>query len=307
MTAKRMTKVFSALFGAGLLIALIFATMGCGSDSSSSGSTAKPADNRSGSIQVKGSDTMINLAQMWAEDYMGTYPKVNIAVTGGGSGTGITAFINGTTDIADSSREMKQQEKDDAKAKGNEAVENKVALDGIAFIVNKGNGINELTKDQLADIFSGKITDWKDVGGKPGQIVLLSRESNSGTHVFVKEFIINKGKSDSKIEFAASALLMPSSQAIYDETKQNPQAIGYVGLGYAKEDVKVLKIKKDAASAGVLPSASTVQDGTYPVSRPLFMYTKKGAPQSITDYLAWVQGPEGQKIVEDLEFVPLKK
>lgn len=299
-------KISGGLVAALMLMAgLLLAGSGCGN--STTGTSANAGGARSGSLQVKGSDTMINLAQKWAEDYMNAYPQVNVAVTGGGSGTGITALINGTTDIADSSREMKQQEKDDAKARGNEAVENKVALDGIAIVVNRDNKVAELTKDQLADIFAGAVTDWKDVGGDPGQIVLLSRESNSGTHVFFKEFIINKGKSDSKIEFAASALLMPSSQAIYDEAKQNPKAIGYVGLGYAKSEVKVLKVKKDTASAGVTPSAATVQDGSYPVSRPLFMYTKKGAAQSVQDYIDWIKGPDGQKIVEELEFVPLKK
>lgn len=301
MTAKRFIKVFGGLLAAGLMAALLFAAVGCGNQSSSAGG------GKSGSIQVKGSDTMVNLAQMWAEDYMKTSPEVNIAVTGGGSGTGITAIINGTTDIADSSREMKQQEKDDAKAKGIEVVENKVALDGIAVVVNPANKVADLTVDQLADIFSGKVTDWQDVGGEPGQIVILSRESNSGTHVFFKEHILNKGKSDGKVEYASSALLLPSSQAIVDEAKQNPKAIGYVGLGYVKDGIRALKVKKDASATGIAPSVDTVQGGTYPVSRPLYMYTKKGAPQTVQDYLDWITGTEGQKVVQDLEFVPLKK
>ena len=301
MTAKRFVGCFCGPLAAGLLVALVFAAIGCGNSSNGS------AGGNNGSIQVKGSDTMVNLAQMWAEDYMKINPQVNIAVTGGGSGTGITAIINGTTDIADSSREMKQQEKDDAKAKGIEVVENKVALDGIAVVVNKDNKVGELSVDQLADIFSGKITDWKDVGGDPGQIVILSRESNSGTHVFFKEHILNKGKSDGKVEYASSALLLPSSQAIVDEVKQNPKGIGYIGLGYVKGDIKALKVKKEAASAAVMPTVSSVQDGSYPVSRPLFMYTKQGASQTVQDYLTWIKSPEGQKVVEQLEFVPLKQ
>ncbi|MFA5801036.1 MAG: PstS family phosphate ABC transporter substrate-binding protein [Thermoleophilia bacterium] len=301
MTAKRFTKGFFALLAAGLMAAFMFAVAGCGNQNSSAGG------GKSGSIQVKGSDTMVNLAQMWAEDYMKDNPQVNIAVTGGGSGTGITAIINGTTDIADASREMKQKEKDDAKANGVEVVENKVALDGIAIVVNMDNGISELSIDQLADIFSGKVTDWKDVGGTPGQIVILSRESNSGTHVFFKEHILNKGKSDGKVEYASSALLLPSSQAIVDEVKQNPRGIGYVGLGYVKGDLKSLKVKKDDASAAVTATVASVQDGSYPVSRPLYMYTKQGASQTVQDYLAWIKSPAGQKVVEDLEFVPLKK
>jgi len=304
MTTKRLTRSFAAFLSAGLLIALVFAAIGCGDQNSSTGSAG---GGKSGSIQVKGSDTMVNLAQMWAEDYMKENPQVNIAVTGGGSGTGITAIINGTTDIANSSREMKQKEKDDAKSKGIEVVENKVALDGIAVVVSKDNKVSELSVDQLADIFSGKITDWKDVGGDPGQIVILSRESNSGTHVFFKEHILNKGKSDGKVEYASSALLLPSSQAIVDEVKQNPRGIGYVGLGYLESNIKALKVKKDAASTGVTPTAASVQDGSYPVSRPLYMYSKPGASQTVQDYLTWIKGSEGQKVVEQLEFVPLKK
>src|SRR5659263_205289 len=157
MTVNRLIKVLSASLAAVLMSVLVFTVMGCGNQNTAGG-------GKSGSIQVKGSDTMVNLAQMWAEDYMKTNPQVNIAVTGGGSGTGITAIINGTTDIADSSREMKQQEKDDAQAKGIEVVENKVALDGIAVVVNPANKVADLSVDQLADIFSGKITDWQDVG-----------------------------------------------------------------------------------------------------------------------------------------------
>ncbi len=303
MTIKSTTKGIVAVLAAGFALALAISAAGCGNQNTANGGGA----SKGGAIQVKGSDTMVNLAQMWAEDYMKAYPQVNIAVTGGGSGTGITAMINGTTDVADSSREMKAQEKDDAKAKGIDVVENKVALDGIAVIVSKGNKIADLSIDQLADIFSGKITDWKDVGGEPGQIVILSRESNSGTHVFFKEHILNKGKSDGKVEYASSALLLPSSQAIVDEVAQNPKGIGYVGLGYVKGDIKALKVKKDATSTAISPTVASVQDGTYPVSRPLYMYTKQGASSTVQEYLDWIKGPEGQKIVEQLEFVPLTK
>ncbi|MDO8735554.1 MAG: phosphate ABC transporter substrate-binding protein [Thermoleophilia bacterium] len=304
MTVKSSIRIIGTFLAAGLMIGLAFAAFGCGNQNTSAGGAG---GSKGGAIQVKGSDTMVNLAQMWAEDYMKENPQVNIAVTGGGSGTGITAIINGTTDVADSSREMKQKEKDDAAAKGVEVVENKVALDGIAVVVNSSNGVGELSVDQLADIFSGKITDWQEVGGSPGQIVILSRESNSGTHVFFKEHILNKGKSDGKVEYASSALLLPSSQAIVDEVKQNPKGIGYVGLGYVDDSIKAVKVKKDATSTAVTPTVATVQDGSYPVSRPLYMYSKQGASQTVQDYLAWIKGPEGQKVVEQLEFVPLTK
>ena len=297
-TAMAKRKLGAALALAGTA-ALLLTAAGCGNSASTGGG--------SGSIQVKGSDTMVNLAQKWAEDYMTTNPQVSIAVTGGGSGTGITAMINGTTDIANSSREMKSKEKDEAKARGIEVEEHKVGLDGIAVIVHPTNKVTEVTIDQLADIFAGKITNWKDVGGEPGDIVVLSRESNSGTHVFFKEHVLNKGKSDGTVEFGPSTLLMPSSQAIYDEAAQNQRAIGYVGLGYVKDRVRAKKVKKDAASPAVAPTIATVQSGEYPVSRPLYMYTKKGASQTVLDYLAWIKSDEGQKVVEELEFVPLKK
>lgn len=300
---KQKTGLLAKKLGAALAVAgtaaLLLSAVGCGGDGSTTDGGA------SGSIQVKGSDTMVNLAQKWAEDYMNENPQVSIAVTGGGSGTGITAMINGTTDVANSSREMKSKEKDEAKAKGIEVVEHKVGLDGIAVIVNPANKVTELSVEQLAGIFSGKIRDWSEVGGEAGEIVVLSRESNSGTHVFFKEHVLNGGKSDGTVEFGPSTLLMPSSQAIYDETAQNPRAIGYVGLGYAKEKIETVKVKKDAASPAVAPTVATVQSGEYPVARPLFMYTKKGAPQLILDYVAWIKGPEGQKTVEELEFVPL--
>lgn len=302
MTVKSLIRVFATLLAAGLMIALASAAIGCGNQDSTGGA----GGSKGGAIQVKGSDTMVNLAQRWAEDYMKDNPQVNIAVTGGGSGTGITAMINGTTDIADASREMKDKEKAEASSKGIEVVENRVALDGIAVVVNTENSVSELSVDQLADIFSGKITDWQEVGGSPGQIVILSRESNSGTHVFFKEHILNKG-TDGKVEFASSALLMPSTQAIVDEVKQNPQGIGYVGLGYVTGDLKALKIKKDSTSTAVTPTVASVQDGSYPVARPLYMYTKQGASQTVQDYLTWITGPDGQKVVEELEFVPLNK
>lgn len=280
---------------------LLAAAGGCGGNAAGPG-----ALSRGGVIQVKGSDTMVNLAQMWAEKYMDENRQTVIAVTGGGSGTGITAMINGTTDIATSSREMKGKEKDKAGDKGIEVVEHKVGLDGIAVIVHPSNPVSELSIDQLAGIFSGRITDWKDIGGEPGPIVVLSRESNSGTHVFFKEHVLNKGRSDGGVEFGADTLLLPSSQAIYDEAVQNPKTIGYVGLGYARDNVKALEVEKDEATPAVTPSVITVQNGDYPISRPLYMYTKKDAPQSVLDFLDWIKGSEGQQVVGDLEFVPLK-
>ena len=275
---------------AALAISLLAAVAGCGETTSLNGS--------GGAIQVKGSDTMVNLAQMWAEDYMNERPDTSIAVTGGGSGTGISAMINGTTDMANASREMKDKEKEQASGQGIEVEEHKVALDGIAVLVHPDNPVNTLTTNQLAGIFTGRITDWSDVGGSAGPIVILSRESNSGTHVFFKEHILDNE------EYSPEALLMPSSQAIFEEVKQNPNGIGYVGMGYIQEGVRAVKVSKDNA-AGVLPSIETVQSGEYPISRPLYIYITKDASQAVTDYLDWILGDEGQAIVLQLDFVPL--
>lgn len=268
---------------------------------------AKRKEEGAGVIQVKGSDTMVNLGQRWAEVYMEKYPQVNIAVTGGGSGTGIAAMINGTADIAESSRQMKAEEKEAAKRNGITVVENVVALDGLSVAINLTNPIAELIIDQLADIFTGKVTNWKELGGPNKEIVALSRESNSGTHVYFKEQVLRKGNEKGPEEFGPAVLLMPSSQAIADEIAQNPNAIGYFGLGYLSRKVKGLKVKKGATSPVVTPTIKTVQSREYPISRPLFFYTKKDSPKVVQDYLRWVLSEESQQVVLELDFVPLKK
>jgi len=283
---------------AGLLLVAIVFSAGCtaGQNSLSKGE---------GFIQAKGSDTMVNLSQMWAEDYMETSPDVVIAVTGGGSGTGISSMINGTASIANTSRAMKDKERDLAAGQDIDVVENLVALDGIAVVVHPDNPVEELTIDQLADIFAGEITDWSQVGGDAGDIVLLSRESNSGTHVFFKEHVLNQGDSKGGVEYAPQALLMPSSQTIFEEASQNPQAIGYVGMGYVLDGVRALKVSKGEGQPGILPSIQTVQDDSYPISRPLYIYSRTDSARDVLDFLEWIRGPEGQAIVLELDFVPL--
>jgi phosphate transport system substrate-binding protein len=254
-------------------------------------------------LEIKGSDTMVNLNQKWAEEFMKENPKVQIAVTGGGSGTGIAAMINGTTDIAATSRKMKPEEIQKARTKGIKIETHVVALDGLAVAVNPNNPINTLTFDQLAAIFTGQIRNWKEVGGPDKKIVLLSRESNSGTHVFFKEKVLQA--KNPQAEFSPEAQLMPSSQAIADELKVNEAAIGYFGLGYSR-GLKLLKIKKDGDSAGIKPSIKTVQNKTYPIWRPLYWHLKKDAPALARRLLNWVLSKKGQKIVKELDFVPLK-
>jgi len=267
--------------------------------------TAK-AEDLKGSIQIKGSDTMVNLGQAWAEEFSKKNPGVNAAVTGGGSGTGISAMISGTADIAISSRTMKEKEINKAKQNGIEPFEIKSALDGLAVVAHPSNPVSQLTIDQLSDIFTGKIKNWKEVGGNNLQIVILSREINSGTHVYFKEHVLRKGDEKSVEEFSPMALLMSSSQAIAEEVSQNPNAIGYYGMGYISQKQKVIFVAKDANSPYVGPVMENVQDNSYPISRPLLLYTK-GQPQGIVKaFVDFALSAEGQEIVKKTDFVPVK-
>jgi len=259
------------------------------------------------SIQVKGSDTMVNLAQAWAEKYMQENPGDFVAVTGGGSGTGISSLISGTCDIANASRTIKEKEIALAKQRGINPFEIKVGLDGLAVVVNPKNPVTKLTIDQLAQIFTGKITNWKEGGGRDAKIVILSREVNSGTHVYFKEHVIRKGNPEGKEEFASGALLLSSSQAIADEVAQNPAAIGYYGMGYISSKQKPIMVAKDEKSEYEVPSIENVINGKYPISRPLFIYTN-GQPQGLVKkFVDFALSKEGQDIVLATDFVPVNK
>ena len=285
----------SSHFVIGTTLTLLLLLSGCGKRS-----------NQLNSLQIKGSDTMVNLGQAWAEAYMKQNPGTSIAVTGGGSGTGISAMVNNTCDIAEVSREMKESEIKLIESKGFTPKKIIVALDGLAVIVNPANKISELTIGQLADVFTGKIKNWKELGGRDAKIVLLSREVNSGTHVYFKEHVLRHGKADGKEEFAAEALLLSSSQAIADEVSQNQDAIGYYGMGYITAKEKALKVAKDKSSPYEAPTMENVISGAYPISRPLLMYTK-GEPQGLAKtFIEYVLSPAGQQVVQKLDFVPVK-
>ncbi|MFH0991193.1 MAG: PstS family phosphate ABC transporter substrate-binding protein [bacterium] len=277
------------------LVPLILLLIGC------KGKT----DEKKNSIQIKGSDTMVNLGQAWAEEYMKLNPGSSIAVTGGGSGTGISSLINNTCDIAEVSREMKENEIKMAESKGIEPKEIKVALDGLAVVVNLQNPVAGLTIDQLDDIFTGKIKNWNEVGGKDGKIVLLSREVNSGTHVYFKEHIVRKGDAKGKEEFSPEALLLPSSQAISDEVATNVNAIGYFGMGYLSPKEKAVKVAKDKSSPFVPPTIENVVSNAYPISRPLLMYTKGEPVGLVKSFIDYILSPAGQDLVKKLDFVPV--
>ena len=283
-----------------LLIASLF-LISCGSTS-----TDTTSNSPTQYIENKGSDTIVNLALAWAEEYQAEYPDIRISVTGGGSGTGIAALINNTVDIANASRQIKDEEVAEAQAKGVSPVEHVIARDAIAVIVNPENPVRELTLQQISDIYSGVITNWSEVGGEDRPIVKLSRETNSGTHVYFLETVLRLGDKENKTLFSTDTLLLPSSEGIIAEVRQNPNAIGYDGLGYVPDDLVMIAIAKEAGGAYVLPAIETVNDKSYPIARDLYMYTNGEPTGVVKEYLDWILSAEAQEIVAELGFVPAK-
>lgn len=274
-----------------------------GSRASAAGSSGgAPAETFT--LQNTGSDTLVNLALAWAERYMEIHPEVRISVTGGGSGTGIASLINGTIQIANASREMSAEEIAAAKKNGIDPVRFTVALDAIAVVENPENPVAGLTVRQVSDMYTGRFRRWSQVGGEDRPVVLLSRESNSGTYVYFLEQVVRRGDPKGAELFSPETLLMPSSEGITAEVRQNPNAIGYDGLGYVTADMKKVAIARGEKAPYVLPSAQSVRDGSYPVSRPLFMYTAGQPDGRIKAYLDWVMH-DGQHLVKELGFVPL--
>ena len=250
-------------------------------------------------ITIKGSDTMVILSQQWAEAYMKKHPETTIQVTGGGSGVGIAALINGSTDIANSSRPMKPGELEKIKAKYNKnGIEIACAKDGLSVFLNKGNVVSELTVEQIGAIFSGKITNWKQVGGADAKIQLYGRESSSGTFEFFKEHVV-------KTDFSPSCQTLPGTAAIVNAVKKDKYSIGYGGAAYA-EDVKDCKVKKDAKSKGILPTAANIKNKTYPISRYLYMYLKSKPTGETKKFIDWILGSEGQKMIATVGYFPVK-
>jgi phosphate transport system substrate-binding protein len=275
--------------------------------SCASGAAQAASDAPAQYIENKGSDTIVNLALAWAEKYQAEHPDVRISVTGGGTGTGIAALLNGTVGIANASRKIKSEELTEAESKGINPVEHIIARDAIAVIVNPENPVSELTLRQISDIYSGKITNWSVLGGEDRPIVKLSRETNSGTHVYFLETVLRMGSKEDKTLFSMDTLLLPSSEGIISEVRDNPNAIGYDGLGYVPKDLKMIAIAKEPGGAYVLPSIATVNDGSYPIARDLYMYTD-GEPTGLNkEYLDWILSTEAQEIVAKLGFVPVSK
>jgi phosphate transport system substrate-binding protein len=272
-------------------------TSGAAGSSSTTGATPDKT-----SIAVKGSDTMVILGQRWAETYMKANAGITITVTGGGSGTGIAALINGTTDICESSRPMKDKEKDDVKAKRSApAVEAKVALDALAVYVSEKNDLQELSVPTLAKIYKGEAKTWKDVGGKSTKpIVVYGRENNSGTYGYFKEHVLENK------DFAPGVQTLAGTSAVVAAVKGDENGIGYGGIAYS-EGVRVLKLKKDDTSPAIAASLETAQNSTYPLSRFLFFYTAGEPTGSMKKFIDWVRGPDGQKVIEEVGYYPLPK
>ena len=292
-------KILHWLIIAGVTLSLF----GCAIHSTTPGAGIKQSE--SAYIENKGSDTIVNLALAWAERYQQLHPEVRISVTGGGSGTGIAALINGTVDIANASRKIKPEEVEKAGANGTKPVEFVIARDAIAVIVNINNSIERLTIQQISDIYSGKINNWQELGGEDRPIVRLSRETNSGTHVYFLEEVLRLGQADNKTLFSTDTLLLPSSEGISAEIRDNPNAIGYDGLGYVTPDMKMIAVASNEGGEYVLPSAETVNNDTYPIARDLYMYSNGQPVGEIKSYLEWIFSSEAQQIVIDLGFVPI--
>jgi phosphate transport system substrate-binding protein len=258
------------------------------------------ASANAGNITVKGSDTMVILAQKWAEVYMGKNQGTKIQVTGGGTGTGFAALQNKTTDLCDASRKIRGAEISECiKAFGRRPTEYKVALDGLSVYVNESNPLKELTVEQVALIFTGKIRNWKQVGGPDAPITLYSRENSSGTYEFFKEHVL-KGA-----DFAASAQTMPGTAAVLQSVAKDKNGIGYGGAAYGA-GAKHLNIKKDDASPAIEPNEETVVKGTYPIWRYLYIYVNPALDKGeVAKYLNWIRSEDGQKVVKDVGYFPL--
>lgn len=259
-------------------------------------------------IQIKGSDTMVNLVQILAEAYMAKNPRAPIAILGGGSGTGVAALINGTCDLANLSREMSEKEFQLAKKKGIEPRLFAIAVDGLSVVVNGRNPLNILIVEQIGAIFRGEIRNWKDIGGEDRPITLYGRQSNSGTYVFFQEFVLMNQ------DYSAEMMQMNGNAQIIEGILQDRAGIGYVGVGYVvdpksgevRNGLKVLSVAADKGEAAYSPlDRSAVNNGQYPISRPLYQATKGRPEGAVLNFLRFVIGPKGQKIVQEEGFFPI--
>lgn len=259
-------------------------------------------------IQNIGSDTMVNLCQSWAEAYGKVDDTVSVEVSGGGSGIGVAALLNGTCDIANSSRHLEPEEVEKAKAKyGAEPKEVKIGYDAMAIYVHPSNPLEQISIEELAELYKegGKFSKWSDLGvtipGVPDEVVRVSRMNNSGTYHYFRETVLKKA------DFKAGSRDLNGSKDVVAMVETTPSAIGYSGIGYKTDKVKILKISKKKGETGIVPSIETTHDKTYPISRPMFFYIPPNAPAHVNNYVDWVLGAAGQKIIEEKGYVPLEK
>ncbi len=281
----------SLLAPAALVAALLVGPTGC-----------SPAGSDAQVVTVKGSDTMVHVASTWAEAFTKATPGTEVSVTGGGSGTGIAALINGTTDVAMSSRDMTAEEVELVTRRTARVERIVVGQDGIALVVHPDNPVTTLTLDQLRQVFNGTLKRWSQVGGPDRPIQVLSRESSSGTYAFFKEHVL---RSD---DFGPEVRLLPSTAAIVQTTAQDRWSIGYVGLGYAKDPaVKVLAVKASTGATPISPSAPAVKDGSYAIARELLLYASADRAGATRAFVDFALSPEGQQLIADTGYVPLAK
>lgn len=281
-----------------LLLLLCFA--GCAQRSPQFNGTMGAHRVAVNAITIKGSDTMVLLGQWWAENYLTAHPQLMIQVNGGGSGTGIAALLNGTTDICQSSRPIKAQERAAFRAKyQQDIVEIKVALDGLGVYVNAANPVQELTLGQVRDIYTGKFTDWQAVGGEPGKIILYSRENNSGTYEFFKEHVL------AQADFAPRTQPLSGNAAVINAISQDRAGIGYGGIAFAK-GVKALALQRDTATPAIAPDFAHVADGSYPLSRALYWYLPSEPTGEIKSLVDWATSEAGQALIQEVGYFPLR-
>ena len=256
--------------------------------------------SRQDSISIKGSDTMVLLGQRWAERYMAQHPGAVIQITGGGSGTGIAALINGTTDICQSSRPIKEKERAQMQEKfGAPPHEIVVAKDGLSIYVHESNTLSELTIEQIKGVYSGATTNWNQIGGPDAKITVYGRENSSGTYEYFKEHVLDGG------DFAAAVQTLPGTAAVVNAVAQDPRGIGYGGAAYAK-GVREVGVKKTAAHPAVMPTADAVKDGSYPISRDLYFYTRKAPEGGMKEFVEYALSDSGQAIVVEVGYFPAR-
>lgn len=302
--ARRHALLFAASSAVAAMSLLAFGctrTENKGAGPSASGSSSNGGSASGGALTVKGSDTMVILGQKWAEVYMKANPGTSVQVTGGGSGTGIAALINGSTDICNASRPMTDKERAQVKEKrGADAVETKVALDALAIYVSEKSKIDTVDLDNLAKVYLGQITNWKDLGGDDHKITVYGRENNSGTYGYFKEHVL-KNK-----DFAPEVQTLSGTSAVVNAVKGDEWGIGYGGIAYAG-GIRLLKVKKTADSPAIEPKLETATDGTYPISRYLYVYTAGAPTGTAKSFIDWILGEAGQKVVTEVGYFPLPK